>query len=137
MERVGIQYLSKKILLYINFYSFSVFLLKATNRTGSPTSCFYCIYLFNKHSKVKEISFDCFTSFSIFSNFLTIEILKPDIPNHATTADFGIFVEKGYLLKNLDERSYKGKEYTNNINQAKINIKNDWKKVDQTVEVFY
>jgi len=65
--------------------------------------------------------------FSLTSSLVSVEILKPDVPNHATTADVGMFIEKGYLVKNLDERTLKGKNYTENINQAKINIAEDWK----------
>ena len=110
------------------FIAFQFSFLRLPTEQGHLLPAFIAfIYLINT-VKLKKSLLIVSLVFSIFSNFLTIEILKPDIPNHATTADFGIFVEKGYLLKNLDERSYKGKEYTNNVNQAKINIKNDWKK---------
>jgi hypothetical protein len=41
----------------------------------------------------------------ILSNFLSINIARPDQPSHATSAEFGVWVEKGYLLQSIETRN--------------------------------
>ena len=37
-------------------------------------------------------------------NFVSINLARPDVPDHATRARFGIFLEPGYLLDDLASR---------------------------------
>ena len=41
----------------------------------------------------------------IISNFLSINIAKPDQPSHATDAEYGLWLEKGYLLQSINTRN--------------------------------
>ena len=41
----------------------------------------------------------------VLSNFLSINIARPDQPSHATGAEYGIWIEKGYLLQSIETRS--------------------------------
>tara|TARA_A100001234_G_scaffold185140_1_gene168885 strand:- start:1243 stop:2388 length:1146 start_codon:yes stop_codon:yes gene_type:complete len=63
---------------------------------------------------------------SFISNFITFELLTPDIPNHATSASFGPKVEKGYLLQDYENRSLKGENFEENITKSTEKIKINW-----------
>ena len=63
---------------------------------------------------------------SFISNFITFELLTPDIPNHATSASFGPKVEKGYLLQDYENRSLKGENFEQNIANSTEKIKINW-----------
>ena len=65
---------------------------------------------------------------SLLSNFFAIEFLKPDIPNHATSAEFSIFIDDGYLVKDFKIRADKGKNFEYNISNSVSEIKNAWSK---------
>jgi hypothetical protein len=74
--------------------------------------------------KASVLYFVLLSSFA--SNFLSVEFLEPDIPNHANTADFGVFIEEGYLLQDLTNRAEKGKDFDSNIDNAIFSIKEAW-----------
>ncbi len=47
----------------------------------------------------------CAITILIFSyNFVNLNLARPDVPNHATRAIFGPFIESGYLLDDLSTR---------------------------------
>ena len=77
-----------------------------------------------KSKKISLFSFDIIT----FKQFFAIEFLKPDIPNHATSAEFSIFIDDGYLVKDFKIRADKGKNFEYNISNSVSEIKNAWSK---------
>ncbi len=44
-------------------------------------------------------------------NFININIARPDVRNHATTAKIGLWLEPGYLINDITERMQTKKEY--------------------------
>ena len=119
-------FIEENIPYLIIFFAFQFSFLRLPTEQGHLLPAFVAFIYLIRQLEINKYLLALALFFSIFSNFYTIEILKPDIPNHATSADFGLFVEKGYLLKNLDERIEKGQNYRENINQSKLNIKLDW-----------
>jgi len=119
-------FIEENIPYLIIFFAFQFSFLRLPTEQGHLLPAFVAFIYLIRQLEINKYLLALALFFSILSNFYTIEILKPDIPNHATSADFGLFVEKGYLLKNLDERIEKGQNYRENINQSKLNIKLDW-----------
>lgn len=111
---------------FLIFFAFQLSFLRLPTEQGHLLPALIAFIYLVRQLEINKYLLALALFFSIFSNFFTVEILKPDIPNHATSADFGFFVEKGYLLKNLDERIEKGQNYEENINQSKLNLKLDW-----------
>tara|TARA_X000001036_G_scaffold422832_1_gene446163 strand:- start:6299 stop:7441 length:1143 start_codon:yes stop_codon:yes gene_type:complete len=109
------------------FISFQISFLRLPTEQGHLLPAFVAFFYLINQLEINKSLIITSLIFSLTSSLVSVEILKPDVPNHATTADVGLFIEKGYLVKNLDERTLKGKNYTKNINQAKINIAEDWK----------
>ncbi len=44
-------------------------------------------------------------------NFININIARPDVPNHATTAKIGLWLEPGYLINDIIERIEANRAY--------------------------
>lgn len=63
---------------------------------------------------------------SFASNFITFELITPDIPNHATSATFSPIIEKGYLLQDYENRYLKGKNFEQHLINGIQNIKDSW-----------
>ena len=63
---------------------------------------------------------------SFASNFITFELMTPDIPNHATSATFSPIIEEGYLLQDYENRYLKGKNFEQHLINGIQNIKDSW-----------
>ena len=118
--------IKKNIPYLFVFISFQISFLRLPTEQGHLLPAFVAFFYLINQLEINKSLIVISLIFSLTSSLVSVEILKPDIPNHATTAEVGLFIEKGYLVKNLDERTLKGKNYTKNINQAKINIAEDW-----------
>ena len=108
------------------FISFQLSFLRLPTEKGHLLPALICLlFLFNNLQLKKSLLYVVLVS-SLLSNFITIEFLQPDIPNHATSADFGFFIEKGYLLQDYEKRGLKGIDFEYNLENAILNIKQAW-----------
>jgi len=115
-----------KVVMSIIFVAFQLSFLRLPTEKGHLLPALICfLYLISDLDIKASVLYFVLVS-SFVSNFLSVEFLEPDIPNHANTADFGVFIEEGYLLQDLKNRAEKGKDFDFNIDNAIFSIKEAW-----------
>ena len=108
------------------FVSFQLSFLRLPTEKGHLLPALICLlFLLNNLQLKKSLLYLVLVS-SLFSNFISIEFLQPDIPDHATSADFGFFIEKGYVLQDYEKRGLKGIDFEYNLENGILNIKQAW-----------
>lgn len=110
------------------FISFQLSFLRLPTEKGHLLPALICFLFLINNIEIKRKFLYLVLISSLLSNFFAIEFLKPDIPNHATSAEFSIFIDDGYLVKDFKIRADKGKNFEYNISNSVSEIKNAWSK---------
>ena len=93
------------------FLSFELSFLRLPTEKGHLIPAMVALLLMLKNIKFNNKMLIFVFLISFISNFVTFELLTPDVPNHATSAKFGPKIEQGYLLQDYENRFLKGKNF--------------------------
>jgi len=108
------------------FLSFELSFLRLPTEKGHLIPAMVALLLMLKNIKFNNKMLIFVFLISFISNFVTFELLTPDVPNHATSAKFGPKIEQGYLLQDYENRFLKGKNFEKKIIDGIDNIKINW-----------
>ena len=112
--------------LFINIHCVPAVIFKTTNRKRPFNTGNDLFFIFLNELKLNKFLINLVLISSLISNLVAFEFLNPDVPNHASSAQFGFFIEKGYLIKDYEKRQLIGSEYEFHINNAILSIKTAW-----------
>ena len=112
-------------LMFIFFY-FQLSFLRLPTEKGHLLPALICLLFLLNNLKIKKSLLYVVLVSSLLSNFISIEFLEPDIPDHATSANLGIFIEKGYILQDYENRGLKGSDFEYHLENGISNIKQAW-----------
>lgn len=123
-----ILFLQFKNLPYVTiFVLFQLSFLRLPTEKGHLIPAIVAMLILFDNIKIEKFVIGIILFSSVLSNFYAFEFLIPDIPNHASSADFQITFEQGYMIKYYNESNFKGQEYENHVKQGILNIKDSWK----------
>jgi len=105
---------------------FELSFLRLPTEKGHLLPALFCLVFLSDKLFSKSLVVYCLLIFTLFSNFLTIEFLTPDTPNHATTANLNITITQGYYLQDFEQRLLKMENFDNYLQVGINNIKSDW-----------
>ena len=108
------------------FISFQLSFLRLPTEKGHLLPALICLLFLLNNIKIKKSILYVVLVSSLLSNFISIEFLQPDIPDHATSANLGIFIEKGYILQDYENRGIKGSDFEYHLENGISNIKQAW-----------
>ena len=108
------------------FLSFQFSFLRLPTEKGHLLPALICLLFLLNNIKIKKSLLYVVLISSLLSNFISIEFLQPDIPDHATSANLGIFIEKGYILQDYENRGVKGSNFEYHLENGIFNIKQAW-----------
>ena len=108
------------------FISFQLSFLRLPTEKGHLIPAMICFLFFLNELKLNKFLINLVLISSLISNLVAFEFLNPDVPNHASSAQFGFFIDKGYLIKDYEKRQLIGSEYEFHINNAILSIKTAW-----------
>ena len=108
------------------FLSFQFSFLRLPTEKGHLLPALICLLFLLNNLKIKKSLLYVVLVSSLLSNFISIEFLEPDIPDHATSVNFGIYFEKGYILQDYEKRGLKGSDFEYHLENGIFNIKQAW-----------
>ena len=106
---------------------FEISFLRLPTEEGHMLPALFMFFLLLSQTKISN-NLQLYLFITIFlSNFIYLELISVDVPNHAENFSFAPRLEEGLLLQDYQERAIKGVDANYHIDNAVIQVVDSWK----------